>query len=562
MANENELLALRSSNIEIEYDELLNLENSLENNLKDLIKDIEKIDLDREKLQNNEYLQESIENIVWEQVQLQLAAQIGDEFIKENNGQTLDLRKEAHIQTAENFEKGKFATHNRDVNFQERYDTWQNNFVKDDLGNIQTHSTRSGKIVNTLTKEARKPFDTGRPTGSKEKGTQMDHTVSAGEIIRDPKANAFLTKEEQIAFANSKANLNEIRSEVNQAKGDLSTSELFDNPNSKGQYAREVHNISSKEEKQLREKDKEARTEYDRVRDEAEKRAIKSGKKSRRDEALKISGKALKAALLQLLSEFLRELISKFISWLKDTERNLSTFIDKIKEAIISFVNNLANHVLNVGKSVVTMIASAIVGPVINTVLKAWTFIHQGWKSLKEAIDYVNNPENKDKSLDIMMLEVGKIIVAGLTATGAIVVGEVLGASLTASFPVLAISIPLLGTIGSVIGTFMGATLSGIIGAFVLKMIDQQIVNKQISELNSKKIDQNNEMLVIQDQLLDVKSIKLQVEKDSVINTIKERHDMAASMMKEKLSDIFAESTRDDKSDFDEIDTLLQELLD
>ncbi|MDK7307985.1 MULTISPECIES: hypothetical protein [Streptococcus] len=562
MANENELLALRSSNIEIEYDELLNLENSLENNLKDLIKDIEKIDLDREKLQNNEYLQESIENIVWEQVQLQLAAQIGDEFIKENNGQTLDLRKEAHIQTAENFEKGKFATHNRDVNYQERYDTWQNNFVKDNLGNIQTHSTRSGKIVNTLTKEARKPFDTGRPTGSKEKGTQMDHTVSAGEIIRDPKANAFLTKEEQIAFANSKANLNEIRSEVNQAKGDLSTSELFDNPNSKGQYAREVHNISSKEEKQLREKDKEARTEYDRVRDEAEKRAIKSGKKSRRDEALKISGKALKAALLQLLSEFLRELISKFISWLKDTERNLSTFIHKIKEAIISFVNNLANHVLNVGKSVVTMIASAIVGPVINTVLKAWTFIHQGWKSLKEAIDYINNPENKDKSLDIMMLEVGKIIVAGLTATGAIVVGEVLGASLTASFPVLAISIPLLGTIGSVIGTFMGATLSGIIGAFVLKMIDQQIVNKQISELNSKKIDQNNEMLVIQDQLLDVKSIKLQVEKDSVINTIKERHDMAASMMKEKLSDIFAESTRDDKSDFDEIDTLLQELLD
>ena len=562
MANENELLALRSSDIEIKYDELLNLENSLENNLKDLIKDIEKIDLDREKLQNNEYLQESIENIVWEQVQLQLAAQIGDEFIKENNGQTLDLRKEAHIQTAENFEKGKFATHNRDVNYQERYDTWQNNFVKDDLGNIQTHSTRSGKIVNTLIKEARKPFDTGRPTGSKEKGTQMDHTVSAGEIIRDPKANAFLTKEEQIAFANSKANLNEIRSEVNQAKGDLSTSELFDNPNSKGQYAREVHNISSKEEKQLREKDKEARTEYDRVRDEAEKRAIKSGKKSRRDEALKISGKALKAALLQLLSEFLRELISKFISWLKDTERNLSTFIDKIKEAIISFVNNLANHVLNVGKSVVTMIASAIVGPVINTVLKAWTFIHQGWKSLKEAIDYINNPENKDKSLDIMMLEVGKIIVAGLTATGAIVVGEVLGASLTASFPVLAISIPLLGTIGSVIGTFMGATLSGIIGAFVLKLIDQQIVNKQIFELNSKKIDQNNEMLVIQDQLLDVKSIKLQVEKDSVINNIKERHDMAASMMKEKLSDIFAESTRDDKSDFDEIDTLLQELLD
>lgn len=562
MANENKTFELQSSEIDFDYEQLLELESSLENNLKDVVEHIDQLDIDREKLQNNEYLQESIENIVWEQVQLQLAGQIGEEFIKENKGQTLDLRKEAHIQTAENFEKGKFATHNREVDYKERYDSWQNNFVKDDLGNIRTHSTRSGKIVNTLTKDARKPFDAGRPTGSKEKVTQMDHTVSAGEIIRDSKANAFLTREEQIAFANSNANLNEIRSEINQAKGDQSTTELLDNPNSKGQYAREVHNISSIEEKQLREKDKEARTEYDRVRDEAEKRAIKSGKKSRRDEALKVSGKALKAALLQLLSEFLRELISKFISWLKHTERNLSTFIEKIKEAIISFVNNLSNHLLNVGKSVVTMIASAIVGPVINTFLKAWTFIHQGWKSLKEAIDYINNPDNKDKSPDIMILDVGKIIVAGLTATGAIVVGEALGASLTASFPVLAISIPLLGTIGNVIGTFMGATLSGIIGAFVLKMIDQQIVNKQISELSSKKIDQNNEMLVIQDQLLDVKSTKLQVEKDSIVNIIKERHDMAATMMKEKLSDIFEESTRDDKSDFDEIDSLLQELLD
>ena len=562
MANENDLLELQVSDLDIEYEELLQLESSLENNLKDVVDHIDQLDIDREKLQNNEYLQESIENIVWEQVQLQIAAQIGEEFIKDNHGQTLDLRKEAHIQTAENFEKGNLATHNRDVDYQERYDSWQNNFVKDDLGNIRTHTTRSGKTVNTLTKEARKPFDAGRPTGSKEKGTQMDHTVSAGEIIRDPKANAFLTKEEQIAFANSEANLNEIRSEINQAKGDQSTSELFDNPNSKGQYAREVHNISDNEETQMRGKDKGARTEYDRIRDEAEKRAIRSGKKSRRNEALKVSGKALKAALLQLLSEFLRELIKKFISWLKDTERNLSTFIEKIKEAIISFVHNLSNHLLNVGKSVVTMIASAIVGPVINTFLKAWTFIHQGWKSLKEAIDYLNNPDNKEKSVQIMILEVGKIVVAGLSATGAIVLGETLGASLTASFPVLAISIPLLGTIGGLIGTFMGATLSGIIGAFVLKMIDQQIVDRQIADLSSERIDQKNEMLVIQDQLLDVKNVKLEVEKNTIINTIKERHDIAATMMKEKLSDIFSESTTDDKSDFDEIDALLQELLD
>ena len=544
MANENKTFELQSSEIDFDYEQLLELESSLENNLKDVVEHIDQLDIDREKLQNNEYLQESIENIVWEQVQLQLAAQIGEEFIKENKGQTLDLRKVAHIQTAENFEKGKFATHNRDVDYQERYTKWQDNF------------TTNKKGERVLKSDAREFFDKGRDKGSGV--VHKDHTVSIKEQLNDIEMSTFFSKEEVKGFANSSKNLHDLDASANMSKGDKTMKEFLDSERN-GLKPEERFNIDRK---QLEKDDQEAREELHKRKQENKEKAIQSGKKSRRDEALKVSGKALKAALLQLLSEFLRELISKFISWLKDIERNLSTFIEKVKEAIISFVNNLSNHLLNVGKSVITMIASAIVGPVINTFLKAWTFIHQGWKSLKEAIDYLNNPDNKEKSVQIMMLEIGKIVVAGLSATGAIVVGEALGASLTASFPVLAISIPLLGTIGSVIGTFMGATLSGIIGAFVLKMIDQQIVNKQITELSSKKIDQNNEMLVIKDQLLDVKSIRLQVEKDSVINTIKERHDMAASIMKEKLSDIFEESTRDEKSDFDEIDALLQDLLD
>lgn len=544
MANENDLLELQVSDLDIEYEELLQLESSLENNLKDVVDHIDQLDIDREKLQNNEYLQESIENIVWEQVQLQIAAQIGEEFIKDNHGQTLDLRKEAHIQTAENFEKGKFATHNRDVDYQERYATWQNNFT----------TNKNGERV--LKKDARTFFDKGRDMGSA--AINKDHTVSIKEQLNDVEMATFFSKDQVKDFANSSKNLHDLDASANKSKGDKTMTEFL-NSERDGLKPEERFNIDRK---QLEKDDLEAREELQKRKQENKDKAIQSGKKSRRDEALKVSGKALKAALLQLLSEFLRELISKFISWLKDTERNLSTFIEKIKEAIISFVNNLSNHLLNVGKSVVTMIASAIVGPVINTFLKAWTFIHQGWRSLKEAIDYLNNPDNKEKSVQIMMLEIGKIVVAGLSATGAIVLGETLGASLTASFPVLAISIPLLGTIGGLIGTFMGATLSGIIGAFVLKMIDQQIVDRQIADLSSERIDQKNEMLVIQDQLLDVKNVKLEVEKNTIINTIKERHDIAASIMKEKLSDIFTESTRDDKSDFDEIDSLLQELLD
>jgi len=308
--------------------------------------------------------------------------------------------------------------------------------------------------------------------------------------------------------------------------------------------------------------EKEAREGYSEFKDNAKKRAVESGKKSRRDEGLKVSGKALKVAIFQLLSEFLKEIIKKFIVWLGEKHKNLNSFLEKLKEAVSTFVSNLSKHILNVGKSILTMLVTSIFGTFGEVFLKIWTFMKQGWSSLKDAIDYLNNPENSSKDINIIILELGKIITAGIIVTGGLVLGETIGKSLVAIAPPLSVEIPILGSLASIIGTFMGATLSGIIGAFVLKMIDQQIVNKQISELSSKKIDQNNEMLVIQDQLLDVKSTKLQVEKDSIVNTIKERHDMAASMMKEKLSDIFEESTRDDKSDFDEIDSLLQELLD
>lgn len=559
METKNETLEI--TNNELEYDNLIDLKSTLQVELKDILDELSSIEEDREKLQNNQYLEEAIQDIIWDQVQNQLAVQIGEEFIKDNNGQKLDLRKDAHIQTTENFEKGKFASHNREFNYQERYDKWQDNFVRDNLGNIQTHTTRSGRIVNTLTKEARRPFDKGRPTGSKEKGTQMDHTVSAGEIIRDAKTNAFMTKEEQIAFANSKANLYEIRSEINQAKGDQSTTELLDNPNSKGQYAREVHNISSKEERQLREKNNEARAKYDQVRDEAEKRAIQSGKKSRRKEALKVTGKALKAAVLQLLTEFLREIVKKFISWLGEREKNFGNFIAKVKEAITNFISNLSHHVLGVGQSMVTMLATSIIGPVVGTFMQVWTFIQQGWRSLTDAIDYLKNPENKNKSTSVKMLEIGKIIVAGVTAAGAIVLSSAIGATLLSIFPPLGVEIPLLGSLSGLIGTFMGATVAGIAGAFVLKLIDQMIVDKQIDELTNKKIDKYNDKLIVQDQMNAVGMALVQVDKMESLSQMEDRHHQAAEIMRDELSFLLEEKEKND-NEFTEIDALLAELTD
>ena len=544
MANENEQFELQTTELDIDYEQLLDLESSLEDNLKDIAEHIDQLDIDRDKLQNNEYLQESIENIVWEQVQLQLAAQIGEEFIKDNTGQTLDLRKEAHIQTAENFEKGKVATHNRDVNYQERYDRWQDNF------------TTNKKGERVLKSDAREFFDKGRDKGSG--AVHKDHTVSIKEQLNDIEMSTFFSKEEVKDFANSSKNLHDLDASANMSKGDKTMKEFLDSERN-GLKPDERFNIDRK---QLEKDDREAREELHKRKQENKEKAIQSGKKSRRDEALKVSGKALKVAIFQLLSEFLKEIIKKFIVWLGEKHKNFNSFLEKLKEAVSTFVSNLSKHILIVGQSILTMLVTSIFGTVGEVFLKIWTFMKQGWSSLKDAIDYLNNPENSSKNINIIILELCKIITAGIIVTGGVALGETIGKSLIAIAPPLAVEIPILGSLASIIGTFMGATVAGITGAFVLKMIDQQIVEKQIAELSSEKIDQKNEMLVIQDQLLDVKNIKLEVEKNTIINTIKERHDIAASIMKEKLSDIFTEPTRDDKSDFDEIDSLLQELLD
>lgn len=541
MENKNEILEI--TNNELEYGNLMDLQSSLQVELNDILDELSSIEDDREKLKNNQYLEEAIQDIIWDQVQNQLAVQIGEEFIKDNNGQKLDLRKEAHIQTAKNFEKGNFATHNRDVNYQERYDKWQDNF------------TTNKKGERVLKKDARKFFDKGRDMGSA--AVHKDHTVSIKEQLNDIEMATFFSKEKVKEFANSSKNLHDLDASANKSKNDKTMTEFL-NSERNGLKPEERFNIDRK---QLEKDDQEAREELKNRKAENENIAIQSGKKSRRKEALKVTGKALKAAVLQLLTEFLREIVKKFISWLGEKEKNFGTFIAKVKEAISNFMSNLSHHVLGVGQSMVTMLSTSIIGPVVGTFMQVWTFIQQGWRSLTEAINYLKNPDNKNKSTSVKMLEIGKIIVAGVTAAGAIVLSSAIGATLLSIFPPLGVEIPLLGSLSGLIGTFMGATVAGIVGAFVLKLIDQMIVDKQIDELTNKKIDKYNNKLIVQDQMNAVGMALVQVDKMESLSQMEDRHHQAAEIMRDELSFLLEEKEKND-NEFTEIDALLAELTD
>ena len=308
MSKENMELPLESIEIEgtFDFDEL---ESKLEHEIELQMTDLQLLKEEHKQIGNEDSLGEIIKEVVWEQFMNQVAAKAGTDFIAENQGLKLDLRKDAHIQTTEDFEKGEIATHNTKIKYQERYDDWQSNFKKDENGNAVPHTTRSGKKEATLVKGARKPFDKNRPSGSVEKKPDIEHTVSGAEIIRDTATNAHMTKEEQIAFANSETNLNEMDSSLNRSKSDKSTNDWLDNPNANGQKPNEIFDISDEDDKKMRQKNVEAREEYEKKKKEAEQKSIEAGKKSRKEEAFRMAN--IPIAIMLLFTEFTKEVISK-----------------------------------------------------------------------------------------------------------------------------------------------------------------------------------------------------------------------------------------------------------
>ncbi|MGN7761284.1 cation diffusion facilitator family transporter [Paenibacillus sp. 22594] len=551
-----------------DFDEL---EEKLQSQLEEEIVDLEFLADEKEKIGNPDNLGNVIMDVVWEQFMNQIAVIAGEDFIKENNGLKLDLRDEAHIQTTGNFEHGKIATHNTKIDYQERYDSWQGNFQKDRNTEHKTsnyryneeqqvweqNDLRSGQWKKTLNKKARNDFDKSRPAGKKTNNTNMDHTVSAAEIIRDPAANAHMTRKEQVAFANSEKNLNLMDSAANQSKNDSTMSEWLESERD-GIKAAERFNV---DDEALLKKDKEAREEYERQKKEAEKKSIEAGKQSQKEEAFRLGGKALRSVLMQLLADLVKEIIVKLVKWFKSAKKGLDTLLDSLKEAIHSFVSKMRTHLINAKNTVFSTVATAIFGPIFGTVKKVWMLLKQGWKSLKDAVNYIKSPENKGKPIGNLLLETGKIIIAGLTGVGALALGEVIEKGLM-TIPIFAVFIPLIGSLANIMGIFFGAVVAGIIGAIAINLIEKRIKKIQKADVVQAQVKKSNEVLNLQHQVRIVSEAKLEHTSASAANEIKERHVAAANMMIESLKNI-ATNCEDDKSiqnTFDDIDNLFDEL--
>jgi hypothetical protein len=532
------------------------LGKQLEERLQEELQDLEDLKEEHEKIGSPEALGETVMEVVWEQIVNQIGVTAGEEFIKENKGLNLDLSKDAHYQTTENFAKGKIATHNTIVNYQKRYDDWQGKFEHEANGQIKTHQNRVKREEANIKSGARKPFDEGRPSGNKANRTDMDHTVSAGEIIRNPGMNAHLSLEQQTNFANSEDNLLEMDSSLNRSKSDLKLEEWLNNPNSKGQLPEEIFEQLTPELKQkFREKDRHAREKLEQLMKEAEQRSKDAGLQSRIGETKRIGKQTLKAVVMTLLASLVKDILRHLVSWFRSGQRSLESFFKKMGEAIRTFVHNLKQHLTNAADVGLSTIATAIFGPIVGTIKKALIFLKQGWLSVKQAIAFFRDPKNKSLPLSRKLLEVSKIVVAGLTAGGAIVMGGVIEKGF-ASIPFFAIEIPLLGSLGSIIGVFVGALISGIIGALLLRFIDN-LIQKQLRRENEKsQIERANVVLRTQFQLQEVTVAKVEQIKTETAGSIMQRHNEAADYARQVYNDI--DKTAQRRTEQDQKDKQIQ----
>lgn len=578
--NERENAVIDENDLDNSFD-FDELERRLEEGLEDSLSELEFLEEDKEKISNPEILGNAVMGVIWDQFVIQIGSVAGEDFIKENRGLRLDLRDKVHIQDVNDFERQQYAKHNPYVNYEERGEEYRSNFHTDsnekppakqkqeqryneEIKTWETYDNVDGTWKKALRKEYRKPYEEDRAKDKKtkfgNKTINKDHQVADATIARDAEAGAYMTTEEKVKVANSDANLNDLDSAANQSKSDHDGEKWVQHKRTgnkgEGQTNGEYFGI---DEEDYIEKDRKAKEAWEKEKEKRKEENIALGRKSQREEAFRISGKALRAAVMGLLAELVRNIIGKLVTWLKAKEKNLKTFLDQVKEAIDTFLKNIKRNLLIVGTTVASTVLGAIFGPVVSAIQKIWTLIKQGGKSVKEAINYVKAPENRKKSFGVLMLEVGKIVMTGLTAMGALVLGEVIEKGLMV-FPVFTAEIPLIGSLANILGIFLGAVVAGIAGALVLNLIDKLIAKKQRQEITERQIGKGNEVLAMQTQVIAVNQEKLRRTKAKTGEVVKERHKVAAEIIKDATDYIFSENDNDNDERLANINSVLSQI--
>lgn len=534
MSTKNEIAnyeGLEFADRELTPDEL---HEKLEAELDVMISDLAFLEEEREKIGNPDNLGKVILDEVWKQV----GNQIG-----------LDLTNETLIQEYDRKHPEEYNKQISDAILQDEKYQEANRAMK------QQH--QDGTLVDGYT---------GKPLGVNEK-PNLDHVVSRKELYdnaRRKQANI-----DTADLANKEENLVPTNESLNKSKKEKSNQQYVEERVSREETLKKRADAAHEKIDESNKSQVEKRIEHEnvdkRLQDkldasddlmlEADKKARKAiGKDvaiSATKQTVKKAGKdALKVMAITALFDLLKSIMNGLVKFLKEKHKTFKLFLEEMKESLKRFIAHIASFVQTGITTAVGTVVTEIFGPIVSMFQKLASLIKQGITSFTEAVRYLTDKKNKNQPISIKIAQVGKIVTGGLVAAGAIIGGEFIEKALL-QIPVMATSIPVLGSLASITGLFLASLVAGVIGAIVINLIDRYIARQQKNANLDMQIDKGNEILQTQDQLKNVSIYRMNETKAEFAQSTVERHVSFKNELSEAMTNIFSEE--DDEDDTEEV---------
>lgn len=560
MAKENAIAVTKGNAITTVENDLTNetkdsldldkLEEDLQGQLEDDFSNLQYLKEEKEKIGNPEALGKVIEDEIWKQFSNQIGLDITNE--------TLNQKYDREHQGESYDEVGREVM--KDSKYKEK-------------NKAMSEKLKSGKLKDEYTGKTLKPHEKAN----------LDHVVSRKEIYENKRRQqaGIPTKE----LANKDENLKPTNESLNKSKNAKSVDEYIAGrkqrekdlieQNKRANKKIDESNMSDVEKQRAKEKNNkrlqdklDANDKLMKEADEEARKAInKEIAKGVAKQTVKKAGKdALKQMAVVALSSLLKEVMNGLVRFLKSQVKSFNSFLAEMKKSIKAFFKKIKDILHTGASSAVGTIVTEIFGPIVSTIKKIGSLIKLAVDSVIKAVKYLTAEENKSKPFSVKVAQVGKIIIAGLVAGGAIALGEVFEKILE-PVPGMLVEIPVLGTLANVIGMFLASLLCGIVGAIFINLIDKFIAKKQKETAEKKIIDKQNQIIVKQKQLQIVNEVQLEKNKGKTISNVSKRHQAAGALMKDSYSRIMEDiviepSEEKDSSVIDEEDEEINEEID
>ena len=534
MSTKNEIAnyeGLEFADGELTLDEL---HEKLEAELDVKIADLAFLEEEREKIGNPDNLGKVILDEVWKQV----GNQIG-----------LDLTNETLIQEYDRKHPEEYNKQISDAILQDEKYQEANRAMK------QQH--QDGTLVDGYT---------GKPLGVNDK-PNLDHVVSRKELYdnaRRKQANI-----DTADLANKEENLVPTNESLNKSKKEKSNQQYVEERVSREETLKKGADAAHKKIDESNKSQVEKRIEHENVDkrlqdklDANDDLMLEADKKARKaigkdvaigatKQTVKKAGKdALKVMAITALFDLLKSIMNGLVKFLKEKHKTFKLFLEEMKESLKRFIGHIASFVQTGITTAVGTVVTEIFGPIVSMFQKLASLIKQGITSFTEAVRYLTDKKNKNQPISIKIAQVGKIVTDGLVAAGAIIGGELIEKALL-QIPVMATSIPVLGSLAYITGLFLASLVAGVIGAIVINLIDRYIARQQKNANLDMQIDKGNEILQTQDQLKNVSIYRMNETKAEFAQSTVERHVSFKNELSEAMTNIFSEE--DDEDDTEEI---------